>query len=94
MTRQCRPIRWCFPISPRPLRTLPAESFTLMAVVRSLLFMLILLVVTPPYTLNTPIKVAPTDPSLNSFTPANPFVGTFRSVGFHDSFKRVASIDG
>ena len=41
--------------------------------------------VTPPYTINTPIKVVPTDPSLASFTPANPFVGTIRSAGFHDS---------
>jgi len=36
-------------------------------------------------TINTPIKVVPTDPSLASFTPANPFVGTIRSAGFHDS---------
>jgi hypothetical protein len=41
--------------------------------------------VTPPYTINTPIPVVPTDPSLNSFTAANPFVGTIRSAGFHDS---------
>ena len=41
--------------------------------------------VTPPYTINTPIKVVPTDPSLASFTPANPFVGTIRSQGFHDA---------
>jgi hypothetical protein len=41
--------------------------------------------VTPPYTINTPITVVPTDPSLASFTPANPFVGTIRSAGFHDS---------
>jgi hypothetical protein len=41
--------------------------------------------VAPPYTLNTPIKVLPADPSLNSFTAANPFVGTIRSAGFHDS---------
>ncbi len=41
--------------------------------------------VAPPYTLNTPIKVVPADPSLNSFTAANPFVGTIRSAGFHDS---------
>jgi hypothetical protein len=41
--------------------------------------------VTPPYTINTPIPVVPTDPSLSSFTPANPFVGTIRSAGFHDS---------
>ena len=41
--------------------------------------------VTPPFTINTPIKVVPTDPSLNSFTAANPFVGTIRSAGFHDS---------
>lgn len=41
--------------------------------------------VAPPYTINTPIPVVPTDPSLASFTPANPFVGTIRSAGFHDS---------
>src|SRR4051794_9075823 len=41
--------------------------------------------VTPPYTINTPIKIVPTDPSLASFTPANPFVGTIRSQGFHDA---------
>jgi len=41
--------------------------------------------VAPPYTINTPIKVLPADPSLNSFTAANPFVGTIRSAGFHDS---------
>jgi hypothetical protein len=41
--------------------------------------------VMPPYTINTPIKVVPTDPSLASFTPANPFVGTIRSQGFHDA---------
>src|SRR5439155_8373451 len=32
--------------------------------------------VTPPYTINTPIKIVPTDPSLASFTAANPYVGT------------------
>lgn len=41
--------------------------------------------VAPPYTINTPIKVVPTDPSLASFTPTNPYVGTIRSAGFHDS---------
>jgi hypothetical protein len=41
--------------------------------------------VAPPYTINTPIPVVPTDPSLASFTPASPFVGTIRSAGFHDS---------
>ena len=41
--------------------------------------------VAPPYTINTPIPVVPTDPSLASFTPANPFVGTIRSQGFHDA---------
>jgi hypothetical protein len=41
--------------------------------------------VTPPYTINTPIKVLPTDPSLASFTAASPYVGTIRSAGFHDS---------
>jgi len=41
--------------------------------------------VTPPYTINTPIKVVPTDPSLASFTAANPFVGTIRTAGFHQS---------
>jgi hypothetical protein len=41
--------------------------------------------VAPPYTINTPIPIVPTDPSLASFTAANPFVGTIRSAGFHDS---------
>jgi Carboxypeptidase regulatory-like domain/TonB dependent receptor len=41
--------------------------------------------VTPPYTINTPITVQPTDPSLASFTPAKPYVGTIRTAGFHDS---------
>jgi hypothetical protein len=41
--------------------------------------------VTPPYTINTPIKIVPADPSLASFTAASPFVGTIRSAGFHDS---------
>jgi hypothetical protein len=41
--------------------------------------------VTPPYTINTPIKVQPTDPSLASFTPTNPYVGTIRSAGFNDA---------
>jgi hypothetical protein len=39
----------------------------------------------PPYTINTPIKVLPADPSLASFTPDSPYVGTIRSAGFHDS---------
>jgi hypothetical protein len=41
--------------------------------------------VSPPYTINTPITVVPTDPSLASFTPGSPFVGTIRSQGFHDA---------
>ena len=41
--------------------------------------------VAPPYTINTPIKVLPADPSLASFTAASPFVGTIRSAGFHDA---------
>ena len=41
--------------------------------------------VAPPYTINTPIKVVPVDPSLESFTPANPFVTTIRTAGFHAS---------
>jgi hypothetical protein len=41
--------------------------------------------VAPPYTINTPIKVVPTDPSLASFTAASPYVGTIRSQGFHDA---------
>ncbi len=41
--------------------------------------------VSPPYTINTPIKVLPTDPSLASFTSTAPYVGTIRSAGFHDS---------
>ncbi|HEY1950947.1 MAG TPA: TonB-dependent receptor [Bryobacteraceae bacterium] len=38
-----------------------------------------------PFTINTPIKVVPTDPSLASFTPTSPFVGTIRTAGFQDS---------
>ncbi len=38
--------------------------------------------VAPPYTINTPITVVPTDPSLASFTATNPYVGTIRSAGF------------
>ncbi|HEY3835900.1 MAG TPA: TonB-dependent receptor, partial [Bryobacteraceae bacterium] len=41
--------------------------------------------VTPPYTINTPIKVLPVDPSLTSFTAANPYVGTIRSAGFNQA---------
>jgi hypothetical protein len=41
--------------------------------------------VAPPYTINTPIKVLPADPSLSGFTAASPFVGTIRSAGFHDA---------
>lgn len=41
--------------------------------------------VAPPFTINTPIRVVPTDPSLASFTAANPFVGTIRTAGFHQS---------
>ncbi|MEO7145300.1 MAG: TonB-dependent receptor, partial [Bryobacteraceae bacterium] len=41
--------------------------------------------IAPPYTINTPVTVAPTDPSLASFTPTHPYVGTIRSAGFHDS---------
>ena len=41
--------------------------------------------VAPPFTINTPITVVPTDPSLASFTAAKPFVGTIRSQGFHDA---------
>ena len=41
--------------------------------------------VAPPYTIDTPIKVLPADPSLSGFTAASPFVGTIRSAGFKDS---------
>jgi hypothetical protein len=41
--------------------------------------------VSPPFTINTPIRVAPTDPTLASFTAANPFVYTVRTQGFHDA---------
>lgn len=41
--------------------------------------------IAPPFTINTPITVRPTDPSLASFTPTSPYVGTIRSAGFHDS---------
>ena len=41
--------------------------------------------VAPPFTINTPIKVVPTDPSLASFTSASPFVGTIRTAGFNSS---------
>src|SRR5205823_9320510 len=38
--------------------------------------------VSPPYTVNTPIPVAPASASLAGFTPARPFVGTLRSQAF------------
>jgi hypothetical protein len=41
--------------------------------------------VAPPFTINSPITIVPTDPSLASFSPTHPFVGTIRSAGFHDS---------
>ncbi len=41
--------------------------------------------IAPPFTINTPIKVLPVDPSLNSFTATSPYVGTIRSAGFHDA---------
>ena len=41
--------------------------------------------VAPPFTINTPISVVPTDPSLASFTAAKPFVGTIRTAGFNSS---------
>src|SRR4051794_4974923 len=41
--------------------------------------------ITPPFTINTPIRVVPTDPSLASFTPTNPFVGTIRTTAFNQS---------
>lgn len=41
--------------------------------------------VAPPYTINTPIKVLPADPSLANFTAANPYVGTIRTAGFNQA---------
>jgi len=41
--------------------------------------------VTPPYTINTPLKIVPTDVSLKSFTPANPYVGSFRTQAFNSA---------
>lgn len=41
--------------------------------------------VAPPFTINTPITVAPSDVDLTSFTAANPLVRTLRSQGFKDA---------
>ncbi|MFL6414612.1 MAG: TonB-dependent receptor domain-containing protein, partial [Bryobacteraceae bacterium] len=41
--------------------------------------------VTPPFTINTPIRVSPTDPSLNSFTASNPLSTTIRTAGFQQA---------
>ena len=41
--------------------------------------------IVPPYTINTPILIVPTDPSLVSFTAAKPFVGTIRTAGFNQA---------
>ncbi len=39
----------------------------------------------PPFTINTPIVVAPSDTTLASFTPEQPLVRTLRTQGFHDA---------
>ena len=41
--------------------------------------------VSPPFTINTPFQIVPTDVSLKSFTPANPYVGSFRTQAFNSA---------
>jgi hypothetical protein len=41
--------------------------------------------VAPPFTINTPLLASPSDTTLASFTAAQPFVRTIRSVAFHDA---------
>ncbi len=41
--------------------------------------------VAPPFTINTPFQIVPTDVSLKSFTPANPYVGSFRTQAFNSA---------
>jgi Carboxypeptidase regulatory-like domain/TonB dependent receptor len=41
--------------------------------------------VSPPFTINTPFQVVPTNVSLSSFTPANPYVGSFRTQSFNNA---------
>ncbi|MGP8246841.1 MAG: TonB-dependent receptor [Bryobacteraceae bacterium] len=41
--------------------------------------------VTPPFTINTPFTIVPTDVSLNSFTPTNPYSGSFRTQSFNNA---------
>ena len=41
--------------------------------------------VTPPYTINTPFQIVPTDVSLKSFSASNPYVGSFRTQAFNSA---------
>ena len=41
--------------------------------------------VSPPFTINTPFKIVPTDVSLKSFTPSSPYVGSFRTQAFNSA---------
>ena len=41
--------------------------------------------VSPLFTINTPFQIVPTDVSLKSFTPASPYVGSFRTQAFNSA---------
>ena len=41
--------------------------------------------VAPPFTINTPFQIVPTDVSLKSFTPTSPYVGSFRTQAFNSA---------
>ena len=41
--------------------------------------------VSPPFTINTPFQIVPTDVSLKSFTPGSPYVGSFRTQAFNSA---------
>jgi hypothetical protein len=41
--------------------------------------------VSPPFTINTPFQIVPTDVSLKSFTPTSPYVGSFRTQAFNSA---------
>jgi len=41
--------------------------------------------VSPAFTINTPFQIVPTDVSLKSFTPSNPYVGSFRTQAFNSA---------
>jgi hypothetical protein len=43
------------------------------------------LTVSPGYSINTPIRVLPSDPTLSNYTVSSPAPGTFRSTDFHNA---------